>query len=316
MNCLKQINYFLEKWIFIVLPLLMGMGIAVGSYVGVLSSLTAYFFMIITFISSFSADWRKFIEILKRPLLFIFLTILLHLAIPFLTLKLAGFFLGNEPDLVIGITLAMMLPIGVTSIFWVVFVGGNVTTALSIVTLNTLISPFILPASFAFLMDTIIEIDIVSLMLSLLKLVLIPSILGMFVGEWLRKYGPQQHFYIVASVISKTCLYIVVFSNAAALSNQIALISENLIQLLFAMASFIILGYLLSYGVGFLFFNTADNRTSITFTGGIRNYTVGLVLATNFLPPLAAFPILVAMLLQHPVAMIIGRLFKTKIANK
>jgi len=310
MNDLRGTNRFLEKWIFLILPFFMLIGLLSGEGIEYLSMLTPYLFMVLTFISSFSADWRRLSDLLAKPWLMLVMTTMLHVLIPFFTLLIAGKIFSTEPDLVVGITLAMMLPIGVTSIFWVGMVQGNVTTALSLVSLNTIVSPLILPFIFSFLLDSVIQVDTASLVLNLLKLVLIPSALGMAAGEWIRKKGPFPVFMDSCSLTSKICLYLVVLFNAASISGNLELVSDKIVQLAVTLFVFMVVGYLLHFGISRCFAKDLETRIAVAYTGGIRNYTVGVVLATTFFTPIVAFPILLAMLLQHPIAMLFNLFFK------
>ncbi|MGM7721748.1 bile acid:sodium symporter family protein [Metabacillus sp. Hm71] len=316
MNILKPTNSFLEKWIFMILPLLMFFGILSGEFLEHLTILTPYLFMVLTFISSFSADWRKFSYFITKPWLFIVMTLVLQLIIPFFTLIVVGKVFPGEPDLIVGITLTMMLPIGVTSIFWVGFAQGNVTMALSLVSLNTLLSPFIIPATFYLMLDSVVQLDTGNLVLSLLKLVLIPSALGMVVGEWIRKKKPSPIFITASSLISKICLYLVVLFNAASISSNLELVSDKIVHLVIVLFSLMAAGYLIHFGLSMLFTQDLENRISVAYSGGIRNYTVGVVLATTFFTPLVAFPVLLAMLLQHPIAMLFNIFFNIIKRNK
>lgn len=312
MSALKPINSFLEKWIFIILPLFMVLGIISGESINTLIYLTPYLFMLLTFISSFSADWRKLGELIVRPWLFIVMTFVLHLAIPFFTLLIVRNVFPANAELAAGVVLAMMLPIGVTSIFWVGFVRGNVTTALSLVSLNTILSPLILPLTFSLMLDSVVQVDTGSLILSLLQLVLLPSILGMAVGERLRKKKPSPAFVTSSSLTSKVCLYLVVLLNAASISNSLELVSDKIFHLIIVLLSLMITGYFINFGIGSLFFQDLETRIAVAYSGGIRNYTVGVVLATTFFTPLVVFPVLLAMLLQHPIAMLFNIFFTRK----
>ncbi len=306
----KSVNGFLEKWIYLTLPLLMIIGFGAGKYLSHFSILTPYLFMLLTMISSFSADWRKFGDVIKKPMVFLGLLVLIHVAIPWFALYSAGVFPSMNPQLVTGIVLTAMLPIGVTSIFWVGFAKGNVTMSLSFVTLNTLLSPILVPASLFLLMGSKVELDALGLILGLLKLVLIPSLLGMMIGDWLRKRNPLPWFKPTASLVSKLSLYGVVLFNAATLSDQLLLIGSQVVELVVMVLALMFLGYLISYGLARFVTTEQSQRIAITFSGGVRNYTVGVVLATSFFPSAVALPVLVAMLMQHPMAMLFHFILK------
>ncbi|RBW67367.1 bile acid:sodium symporter family protein [Bacillus taeanensis] len=309
MGMMKSVNIFLEKWIFLILPLLMTAGFLTGDYLNGWSDLTAPLFMILTFISSLSADWRKFTDILKRPALFLAVLIIIHLLFPFFTLKIAVPLFSNQPELMTGLVLTMVLPIGVTSIFWISFVKGNVNLALLIVTLDTLLSPIILPAALYSMLESNVHLDVTSLILGLLKLVLIPSVLGMVAGEWLRKHRPGSWFKTTSSFTSKICLYLIVILNAASLYYPLQKVGNDFYKLFITIFTLMAIGYVISYVVGMFFVKDTGTRIAVSYSGGVRNYTAGVVLAMSYFTPVVALPVLIAMLLQHPLAMIFYLIF-------
>jgi predicted Na+-dependent transporter len=61
----------------------------------------------------------------------------------------------------------------------------------------------------------------------------------------------------------------------------------------------------LCYGLGFLF--TAPMRdhslqTTVSYATGMRNISLGIVLALGYFSPLAAVPVVLSILIQQPVA--------------
>lgn len=315
MLLITRTNGFLERWIYIVMPLMMLVGIAAGSALEGWVTWIPFLFMFLTFQSSLSADVRKFVELLKKPAMFLAFMISIHFVLPFAAHKTASLFFSTRPELAIGITLIMVLPLGVTSIFWVAFNKGNVAIALSLVSLDTLISPFLIPISLSAIAGSSIQLDVQTLIVNLLKLVLIPALLGIVSGEWMRRSSPPQWVKPGASLAGKFCLYAVVLLNAASISEPIRQIGGEILFVFILIITLMIAGYAASLMIALLFRVEPAGRIAITYSGGVRNYTVGVVLASAFFGPLTALPVLLAMLLQHPIALIVYSLFRRNERN-
>lgn len=66
------------------------------------------------------------------------------------------------------------------------------------------------------------------------------------------------------------------------------------------------MGYLIAFLIGnFLKFDR-ETTVALTFTGGMRNISIGAVLAVSYFPPSVAIPVVLAMLFQQVLASIYG----------
>ncbi len=266
--------------------------------------------MLLTFLSSIHADFNRILHIGKRPWLFICLMLVLHLLMPLAVYPAAQQLFPEQEQLALGITLITLLPLGVTSIFWVSYSRANMETVLSFVTMNTLLSPLLVPLTFLWVIGAEVQLSAGALIISLMKLVLVPTILGIFFGSWLRRRDALAKAQQGASFASKLLLYMIVLLNAASVSEQLVSIQESLAALLLAVFAVMLLGYALSSLLAHSLTKSRDIRIAAAYAGGIRNYTVGVVLAASFFTPAAGVPVLLAMLLQHPVALMFYYLFK------
>ncbi|UOF89094.1 hypothetical protein LSG31_14295 [Fodinisporobacter ferrooxydans] len=307
---LSKANSLMDRWIYIVMPLLMGIGIIIHVYLDDFVNATPYLFMYLTFVSSLHANLRDFKELIHQKTSAIVILLLLHVIVPVCAFQIAKLFFPAQPDLIAGITLFMALPVGVTAIFWVGYAGASLMIALAFVTFDTLISPFVVPMSLHFVLGSTVSVNGGALVVSLLKLVVLPSVLGMWAGDKLRQSNPPEWLRPLAISSSKFCLYLIVLFNAALIAGDLHAVAHDLVKVIIVVAVLMILGYLVSLGFVSLFCKKKDLKIAFSYSGGIRNYTVGVVLATAFFSPTAAFPILLAMLLQHPTALLFTFIFK------
>lgn len=66
MEQLRKTNAFMEKWIYVIMPLIMLLGLTSGQGLSAWTGWTSFLFMILTFISSMQADYRKFVLLFKK----------------------------------------------------------------------------------------------------------------------------------------------------------------------------------------------------------------------------------------------------------
>ncbi len=98
--------------------------------------------------------------------------------------------------------------------------------------------------------------------------------------------------------------------NAASISEQIDAIGSNAVLLVVTLFVTLIFGYLANFLIASVFTDDRSERVAISYSGGVRNYTVGVVLAAAFFKPIVALPVLIAMLLQHPMALLFYYVFR------
>ncbi|WP_281888535.1 bile acid:sodium symporter family protein [Paenibacillus sp. YYML68] len=316
MEVIRRTNGLLDRWMYIIMPFIMGVGAFSGEQLTGWTGWTPYLFMALTFVSSLNADVRQFADVLRRPALFILFLLTVHAGIPLIIHQLSAALFETTPELITGLTLMALLPLGVTSIFWVAYSMGNLATTLSLVTLNTLLSPLLVPASVRLLLGSTIELDTAALMLSLLKLVLLPTLLGMMTGHWLRERDAVELAKPIASAMSKALLYMIVLLNAAVISGQLSAVEGQLVKLTATVLGAMLFGYGMSLLLGRLLMRDQAGRIAVMYAGGVRNYTVGVVLAAAYFTPLVGLPVLLAMLLQHPVALLFHTLYRNLGRNK
>jgi len=305
MNAIQKCNHFLEKWIYIIMPTLMLMGILYGTNLISMIGWTSILFMFLTFISALQADYRKFVGVIKKPFMFLGLLLVFHLIVPIVVSLTADFLFGAQPEVSVGIVIVSLLPMGVTSIFWIAYNKGDLETALAYVTINTLLSPFIVPLTFSWLLGSQIALDAGSLITRLLELVLVPTILGIVVGAWVRRCAQNKLLFSGMSLLGKICLYCIVLANAAAISIQLHAVKQIILPVAATVLGVMLLGYAGSYWYGRICKVSNETAIAITYTGGVRNYTVGVVIAAAFFPVLTNIPVLLAMMLQHPLALMV-----------
>ena len=109
--------------------------------------------------------------------------IILHIIMPIWAFSLGHLVFHGDVYTITGLVLAVVIPTGVTSMIWVSIYSGNTLLALTIIIIDTILSPFIVPFSISLFTGSSINIDIWSMMNGLITMIVIPSIIAMFLNQ-------------------------------------------------------------------------------------------------------------------------------------
>lgn len=303
-------NDWLSKNMFIVVL----SGLLLGFFVNITDSpslrkIVVALFAYMTFVTSLSTSFKEFIKVLRKPWVPLWVLILVHFVTP-LTAYTAGLvFYPNDPDIRLGYLIGASIPIGVTSIIWTSLVKGDLAISFVAVTLDTFVTPIVLPLFFHIFIGQAIDINYGKMVIDLMLMVTVPSIIGMLLHD--RTDGKVAGFAkSLGGATSKLGLFLVIMINSAVVMPQITWdisILKTLFLTLFIVSAGFLVGYLGSFA---LKERTQSIILTMIYNVGIRNNACGLVIALTYFPPMVAIPITLSILYQQPLATIISHLYK------
>lgn len=188
----------------------------------------------------------------------------------FSIMPLLGFGLGSffdfPPEIAAGIILIGSCPGGLASNVMAYLAKANVALSITLTTISTLIAPFVTPLLMNSLAGTFIPIDPYAMMLSIMKMVILPVVLGLIVHHLFIK---QMQF--ILTFLPKISMLAIVFIIVIITANgRDALLTIGL-YLFCAALIHNLAGYTLGYwGCKLLRLNEKDCRT-IAFEVGMQN---------------------------------------------
>lgn len=86
--------------------------------------------------------------------------------------------------MITGLILAASIPTGVSTFVWVSMYKGNIALTLSIILIDTMLAPFLVPGILSLLVGTDVQLDVYDMMSSLFWMIVVPSLIGMILNEW------------------------------------------------------------------------------------------------------------------------------------
>lgn len=273
---------------------------------------TVILFSYATLVMSMGTSFKHFISVLKQPQLPLWILFLTHFITPLIAWTVGYVMYSNEPLIRLGYLIATSVPIGVSSIVWTALNKGYVAVSLVAVTLDATIVPIILPAYFNLIIGTSIHINYWQMSMQLMFMVTIPSIIGMILNDHLN--SRILTFYEgVGGVTSKLVVLAVIYINSAVVVSGItwslAVLKISMVTMFMVIIGFMV-GYCGSYA---LKDHSRQMFLTMMYNVGLRNNSVGLVLALSYFPPSAAIPITMYILFQQPMAAAIPIIFKNKV---
>ncbi|MFJ7826715.1 bile acid:sodium symporter family protein [Psychrobacillus sp. NPDC096623] len=302
---LEKLNVFLQKYIAILTPLSLVLGVLLENIGQNLLFLVSWLFAFMTFVGSLSMKFKDVKIFVKHPVLILFTIVFLHLLMP-LWVYFLSTIIFDDHLLTVGFVLSVAVPTGVTSIIWINICKGNLPLGLSIILIDTLLSPFVMPLMLHIVSGEKIQLDVASLILNLILMIVLPTILGIIVNELSKGEIPKK-FGKKLAPFSKLCLFAVIMINSSVISPYLKDFNTHLISVLLLVLLIAVSGYAFALIIGRYILKDYPQMITFVFTGGMRNIAIGVIVATTYFPSKVAMPVVFGMLFQQVLASIFSK---------
>ena len=255
-------------------------------YFSWMTSYTTIFLAIAMFGMGTSIDEYSFKEILKHPREVIIGSLAQFTVMPLLAWFLAIVFHVNK-DIALGIILVGSCPGGTASNVITHIARGDVSMSVSMTILSTLLAPIITPALIYLLAGRWVDISIIAMFKSVIKVILLPVLLGISI----KKMNPTviSKSKDVFPLISSLAIILIISGIIGANADKIA---QSGLIVLVIVAIHNALGLLAGLLVAKLAKMDYDKATALAIEVGMQNSGLAIELASvNFaLNPLATLP--------------------------
>ena len=190
-----------------------------------------------------------------------------------------------SPEVAAGVILVGCCPGGTSSNVMTYLAKGDVALSVACTAVTTLLAPFVTPWLVWLFASQYLPVNAMALLLSILKIVLLPLALGILAQKIVPKL--VQAAIPVLPLVSVTGIVLIVAAVVAASKASIAA-SGLLIFAVVVLHNG--LGYLLGYGLARALRLSMPKRKAIAIEVGMQNSGLGAALATAHFSPLAAVP--------------------------
>ena len=225
-----------------------------------------------------------FALVARRPL-----PVLLGVVAQYVIMPLVGLgvsvLLQLPPELAAGVILVGCAPGGTASNVIAYLAKADTALSVTMTSISTLLAPLLTPLLTLWLAGQYMPVDGAAMALSIVKIVLVPVILGLVVRLLLGRFVDQV--LPVLPWISVAAIAVVVF---AVVGNSAALIASAGLLVLLAVILHNGLGYLLGYGIARALKQPVRSARTVSIEVGMQNSGLAAGLAAQYFSPAAALP--------------------------
>lgn len=304
---LHTLNAFLQKWMPLVTPISVIIGVVLSPIFLPFTSWAPWIFALLTFTGSLSLNFKDLKQVARRPLPVLLALAIIHILMPLIGWSAVTLIFPDEPYTITGILILMLIPAGVVSFMWSSIYKGNLAQTLSVLLLSTLLAPLSVPFGLSFFVGTTVSIDVWAMMKGLLIMIVAPSLIGMAINQLSQGRLPARWNPVLAP-LSKVCLSLVVIINGAAVAPMLLQFRAGVLPIALTVVALATGGYLLGWLLAKLLRFDQGEQVALTYCCGMRNMSAGAVIAIAYFPEQVAFPVIIGILVQQTLASTFGKL--------
>lgn len=226
-------------------------------------------------------DFRR---VLRRPAVIGLGLLLQYTCMPVFAWLVARIY-GLDPLLTAGMVLVGASPGGTASNVICYLAGGDVALSVTLTAVSTLLSILLTPLLCLLLIDTSVAVPATDMLLNILKIVIVPVLLGVFLNRVAqRRLQPLQAWFPLLSVAAIVWIIAIIVA-----LNQSRFAALGLL-LAAAVATHNALGLGAGYLVPRLFGHDPRICRTLAIEVGMQNSGLAVALAIKFFAPVAALP--------------------------
>ena len=282
MKTLEKISKFIGSYMAVIVLLVAALSLFVPkAAIWVRTEWINYLLMLVMFGMGLTLKVEDFRYILSHPKYIILGCVSQFTVMPLLAFGLGALF-GLDTALLAGVILVGACPGGTASNVITYLSGGDVALSVGMTSVNTVLAPVITPAITYLFLHKSVEVDAVSMFVSIIQVVIIPVVIGLCINRFLGKYTePFVKILPMISVIS-ICLIImaVVSHNAEKIMSTGAVIFAVVVL-------HNLMGYACGFGLGKLLKLDFSKTKALSIEIGMQNSGLATSLAGTAFPDLS-----------------------------
>lgn len=254
---------------------------APGTCLWVQTSWINYLLMAVMFGMGLTLKPSDFAVVFKHPKDIIIGCLSQFTIMPLLAFGLGKMF-GLETGLLAGVILVGTCPGGTSSNVITYLSRGDVALSVGMTGVNTLLAPVLTPAITYLLLKTSVHVDVLSMFLSIVKVVIVPIVLGFVINHFFGKYTSKASEAL--PLISVAAIALIV---ASVVSHNAQKILETGAVVFAVVVLHNVLGYLAGYLLGILLKLPLSKRKALSVEIGMQNSGLATSLAGTAFPDLS-----------------------------
>ena len=279
---MKRVSDFVGKYMAVIVLVIAALALFVpASCLWIQTSWVNYLLMIVMFGMGLTLKPSDFVVVFKRPK-----DIIIGCIAQFTLMPLIAFVLGKgfglEAGLLAGVILVGTCPGGTSSNVITYLSKGDVALSVGMTSVNTLLAPFLTPAITYLLLRTSVTVDVTSMFVSIIKVVIVPILLGFAINKFFGKFVSKA--LDILPVVSVVAITLIV---AAVVSHNSSKILETGFVVFAVVILHNVLGYALGYLLGRILKLPLSKKKALSVEIGMQNSGLATSLAGSAFPDLA-----------------------------
>lgn len=280
---MKKISEFVGKYMAVIVLVVASLALFVpASCLWVQTSWINYLLMAVMFGMGLTLKFEDFAIVFIRPRDIVIGCLAQFTVMPLLAFALGKTF-GLDAGLMAGVILVGTCPGGTASNVMTYLGKGDVALSVGMTSVNTLLAPILTPAITYLLLRTTVTVDVVSMFLSIIKVVIIPIALGFIINKFFGKY--TEKVSDVLPLISVTAITLIV---AAVVSHNSESIIKTGAVVFVVVILHNILGYIVGFALGLILRLPMSKKKALSIEIGMQNSGLATSLAGTAFPNLSA----------------------------
>lgn len=252
-----------------------------SSCIWIRTSWVEYLLMVIMFGMGLTLKPADFLIVFRRPK-----DILIGCIAQFTIMPLLAFLLGKlfslDTALLAGVVLVGACPGGTSSNVMTYLSGGDVALSVGMTSVNTLLAPFLTPAISYLLLSTKVSVNVLSMFLSIIKVVIVPIVLGFILNYFLKKQTQK-----ISGLLPVVSVIAIAMIEAAVVSHNSAQILSTGVLIFVVVILHNLLGYAAGYLLAVLFHMPLSRKKALSIEIGMQNSGLATSLAGSAFPDLS-----------------------------
>ncbi|KLI22648.1 bile acid:sodium symporter family protein [Brachyspira hyodysenteriae] len=282
MKTLKQISNFFGKYMAVIVLIVAAVSLFFPKTVSFIkTSYVNYLLMIVMFGMGLTLKLEDFKVVFTRPKDIIIGAIAQFTIMPLLAFLLSLVF-KLPPELAVGVILVGTCPGGTSSNVMTYLANGDVALSVGMTSVSTILAPFATPLLTLLYAGQKVDVNAVSMFVSIVQVVILPIALGFIINKF---------FYKFTNSIKEILPLISVLAIVAIVAAVVSANSQRLMQVGYLVIIVVVLhncfGYLLGYLLGKLFRLNNAKCKAVSIEVGMQNSGLATSLAATHFASMA-----------------------------
>ena len=282
MKTLKQISNFFGKYMAVIVLIVAAVSLFFPKTVSFIkTSYVNYLLMIVMFGMGLTLKLEDFKVVFTRPKDIIIGAIAQFTIMPLLAFLLSIVF-KLPPELAVGVILVGTCPGGTSSNVMTYLAKGDVALSVGMTSVSTILAPFATPLLTLLYAGQKVDVNAVSMFVSIVQVVILPIALGFIINKF---------FYKFTNSIKEILPLISVLAIVAIVAAVVSANSQRLMQVGYLVIIVVVLhnclGYLLGYLLGKLFRLNNAKCKAVSIEVGMQNSGLATSLAATHFASMA-----------------------------